>query len=209
MRLRIQDLELPLADFNLSVSLDAEVGVLGIMGESGSGKTSLMEVLAGWRKPAKGFIQLGEMVLEDSKLSLKPEQRRMAYIPQDYALFPHLNVRENLYFGHTPGSGEDLKILELLELERLLQRRISELSGGEKQRVAMARALLSHPQLLLLDEPLANLNQRLKEKVITYLQAVRAEFGVPMIYVSHSRWELDQLTKEVLFMEEGRWVEAT
>ncbi len=209
MSLILENLELPLADFTLRANLGLDAPVTGISGPSGSGKTSLLELIAGLRKPAKGAIRLhGETLTDiDGRRILPPEKRRVGYVPQDLALFPHLNVLANLRYGlRQEADGGSLleKVTGVLELGPLIRRVIANLSGGEKQRVSLGRALLSAPAILLLDEPLANLDERLKEKILPYLQRIRSEFGVPMIYVSHSRDELRALCDEVLVMRVGR-----
>ena len=144
----------------------------------------------------------------DTRLFLPPEKRGVGYVPQDLALFPHLSVRKNLIYGHRPGNaspGISLEhVAEVLEITPLLDRSIGALSGGQKQRVAFARALLSSPRLLLMDEPLASLDQDLKLKIIPYLQRIRDEFKVPMLYVSHSPDEVVALCDQVILMRDGK-----
>jgi molybdate transport system ATP-binding protein len=135
--------------------------------------------------------------------------RQIGYVPQDLALFPHLSVRQNLAYGCPPRGGGSArfgweKVLEVLELDSLIERRIQELSGGEKQRVALGRALLSSPRMLLLDEPLGSLDAKLKRKIIPYLARVREEFGLPMLYVTHDRFETVALADEMILLVEGK-----
>lgn len=207
MSLVLDNVSLPLADFQLEVDVELGATVTGLFGPSGSGKTSLLEVVAGLRRPATGRVKLHGRLLEDAaaRLHVPPEKRQVGYVPQDLALFPHLNARANLHFGHAPDSPISTdKVVEILELTPLLDRRVHHLSGGEKQRVALGRALLASPAILLLDEPLSSLDQRLRQRVLPYLQAVRAEFSIPMIYVSHARDEIAMLCDEVLEIAGGR-----
>ncbi len=207
MSLVIEKLVLPLAEFSLEVDLKLSAPVTGLTGPSGAGKTTLLELIAGLRRPQQGIIRLEGERLTDSALGhfLAAEKRRVGYVPQDLALFPHLDVRANLGYGLRQKDGGLLdKVIEVLELPTLVKRSIAGLSGGEKQRVALGRALLAGPRILLLDEPLSNLDDRLKEKILPYLHRIRCEFAVPMIYVSHSKAELGGLCDEVLVMREGR-----
>ena len=207
MSLVIENLVLELADFTLHVDLKLNAPVTGLTGPSGAGKTSLLELIAGLRRPQQGSITLDGQRLTDvaSRQFLVPEKRRVGYVPQDLALFPHLNVRSNLRFGLRHDDGGLLgKVIEVLELSSLTRRSIMSLSGGEKQRVAIGRALLAGPRILLLDEPLSNLDDRLKGIILPYLHRIRSEFAVPMIYVTHSKAELGELCDEILTMHEGR-----
>lgn len=207
MSLILENLRLPLADFTLEVDVELAAPVTGLFGPSGAGKTSLLEVVAGLRRPTTGRVQLHGRVLDDAttRRHLPPERRQVGYVPQDLALFPHLNARANLEFGHAPGSPiPSLKVVEILELAPLLDRRVHHLSGGEKQRVALGRALLASPAILLMDEPLSSLDQRLRQRVLPYLQAIRREFSIPMIYVSHARDEIEMLCDEVLEIAGGQ-----
>jgi molybdate transport system ATP-binding protein len=170
-----------------------------------------VEVIAGLRKPRSGSIQIDGTVLMDGRVFVPPEQRGVGYVPQDLALFPHLSVRRNVTYGSPRGlkvaaSIQLDQVVEVLEIGALLERSVAELSGGQKQRVAFARALLAQPRLLLLDEPLASLDDELKMKIIPYLKRIREEFGIPMIYVSHAPDEVVALCDEVLVLETGRCV---
>ncbi len=211
MSLVVEKLVLPLAEFTLEIDMKLSAPVTGLTGPSGAGKTTLLELIAGLRRPQQGSIRLDREMLTDAASGdfLAPEKRRVGYVPQDLALFPHLDVRANLCYGLRHKEGGLLeKVIEVLELPALVMRSITGLSGGEKQRVALGRALLAGPQILLLDEPLSNLDDRLKEKILPYLHRIRREFAVPMIYVSHSKAELGGLCDEILVMREGRIVEG-
>ncbi len=209
MRLTLREIRLPLAPFTLEVEATLTADVTALFGPSGSGKTSLLDLIAGLRRADSAFIQLGDRVLTDTRqrIEVPTRERRIGYVPQDDALFPHLSVRENLLYGFRPGDIELEHVVDVLEIGALLNRGISNLSGGEKQRVALARALLSAPQLLLLDEPLSALDQKLKARILPYLQKVRGVFGVPMLYVTHHAGEAVALCDEVVVLERGRVVD--
>jgi molybdate transport system ATP-binding protein len=192
------DLTLPLAHFTLAVQCALEQKVTAVIGPSGSGKTSLIESIAGLRPKAAGRVVIDGVDV----MPLPPERRRIGYVPQDVALFPHLNARRNLTFG---GSERFDEIVSILELAPLLHRAPASLSGGERQRVALGRALMTSPRLLLLDEPLAAVDQPLRERVLVFLQRVR-DLGVPMIYVTHQPAEAAALAAWSVVLEEGRIV---
>ncbi len=211
MKLLLQKISLPLAEFTLELDLQLENQVTAIFGPSGAGKTSLLDLIAGLRRPQSALIQLDDRVLTDtsSRTFLLPRLRGIGYVPQDLALFPHLSVRQNLLYGHRPDADTTRlfnfdHVIEVLEIGSLTQRGVTDLSGGEKQRVALARALLASPRLLLLDEPLASLDQALKSKIIPYLARIRDEFRLPMLYVTHDRAEVSALCDEMLTMKQGR-----
>jgi molybdate transport system ATP-binding protein len=210
MNLRCKNLHHRQGTFHLEMDLEITGQVIGIFGSSGAGKTSLLEIMAGLRRPASGIIAVDDLILMDLAAGrfLAPEQRSIGYIPQDLALFPHLSIRRNLTYGSkTPGSSPSLNlnhVAEVLEIESMLDRAVPDLSGGQKQRVAFARALLSSPRLLLMDEPLASLDHELKLKIIPYLKRIREEFNIPMLYVSHSPDEVVALCDQVIVMRDGK-----
>jgi molybdate transport system ATP-binding protein len=210
MKLRFDEVSLPLSNFDLALNHEFEVKLVAILGPSGAGKTSLLEVLAGLRRPQRGRIVFGEEVLFDAAGHIwRPARhRQIGYVPQDLALFPHLNVRANISYGLRASEPEAKlrSICEVLEIDRLLTRMPANLSGGEKQRVAFARAILAQPRLLLLDEPLSSLDQALKERIFPYLQRMRDELAIPMLYVTHSKEEACALADHVLMMNSGRIV---
>lgn len=213
MSLLLQGVSLPLAEFALELDAEFACQVTGVCGPSGSGKTSLLDLVAGLRRPRHGAIRLGDRVLTDTthRIHVPARLRRIGYVPQDLALFPHLSVEGNLRYGYKPdGDAHALfsfeHVTEVLEIVPLVARGVRDLSGGEKQRVALARALLSSPQLLLLDEPLASLDRKLKERIVPYLQRIRDEFRLPMLYVSHDAEEVAALCEEVWQLERGRIV---
>lgn len=215
MKLTLKNLVLTQGAFRLEIDLEATGQVIGLFGGSGAGKTTLLEVVAGLRRPASGRIAVDDQVLLDTgaAIFLPPEQRGAGYVPQDLALFPHLSVRRNLVYGRKSAEGTSgirlAHVTEVLEIEPLLERSIAQLSGGQKQRVAFARALLASPRLLLMDEPLASLDQELKLKIIPFLKRIRDEFKIPMLYVSHSPDEVIELCDQVMVMRDGRCLQTS
>jgi molybdate transport system ATP-binding protein len=215
MKLILRNIRLPLAHFGLEMDAEITRNVVALFGPSGSGKTSLLDLLAGLRRAPSAFISLDGQVLTDTSagVEIPTRHRRIGYVPQDGALFPHLAVRENLLYGcNGKPPAEDgcsltfEHVTEVLEIRPLLDRGIGRLSGGEKQRIALARALLSSPRLLLLDEPMTGLDFNLKGRVIEYLRRIRDEFKVPMVYVTHHLEEVFALCEELLVIERGHVV---
>ena len=213
MNLLLKKIFLPLAEFPLEMDLEIQNQVTAVFGPSGAGKTSLLDLIAGLRRPKSAFIQLGDRVLTDTsaRTRVPTRHRQIGYVPQDLALFPHLSVQQNLLYGcKRNGSADSLfsfqHVTEVLEIGSLVERRVTNLSGGEKQRIALARTLLASPLILLLDEPLASLDTLLKSKIIPYLARIRDEFRVPMLYVTHDWDEVQALCSEALIMERGKIV---
>lgn len=211
MNLLLKKISLPLAHFTLEVDVEIRSRVTAIFGPSGAGKTSLLDLIAGLRPAQSAFIQLDDRVLTDTAkgLCVPTPRRGIGYVPQDLALFPHLSVRQNLLYGCKPGGTNDSlfsfdHVIEALEIQPLIARGVTELSGGEKQRVALARALLASPRLLLLDEPLASLDAPLKSKIIPYLTRIRDEFRLPMLCVTHDRFEALALADEIVVLLNGQ-----
>ena len=201
MSVVIRDLVLPLAHHGLEVSVEMRARTTALYGPSGSGKTSLLEAIAGLRKPSSGRIELMERTVSDAdRVFVPPRERRVGYVPQDDALFPHLSVRGNIFYGATEDA-DATHVISVLEIAQLLDRGVTRLSGGERKRVALARALLSRPEILLLDEPLAGVDLELRTRVLAYLVRVRDEFPIPMVYVTHQREEVDAICEEVVVLE--------
>lgn len=202
-------IQLQRADFNVDAEFTIPAkGVLGIFGESGSGKTSVLRCVAGLEKNVKGRIEVnGETWLDENK-SLSSQQRNIGYIFQENRLFPHLTVAKNLEYGLRRGSKNSHSIdcehlLELLNIGHLLGRCTYQLSGGEIQRVAIGRALLKNPQMLLLDEPLASLDEKRKQEILPFFDKLHEELKIPMLYVSHSMEEVSRLCDYLMVMEQG------
>jgi molybdate transport system ATP-binding protein len=211
MMLSIEGLRLPLAHFDLEVSAEAAGPVIGIFGPSGAGKTSLLDTIAGLRVPREGRIRVGDVVLDDraSGIHVPPRDRRIGYVPQGNALFPHMTVGQNVRYGAGGGAidnGPIEHVVEVLEIGPLLPRGVTNLSGGEQKRVALARALVTSPRLLLLDEPLAGLDRPLHERIAAFLRRIRDELHVPMLYVTHDPSELLAIADETLVLDRGRIV---
>ena len=181
-------------------------GITAVFGVSGAGKTSLINAISGLTRPEQGRIVLNDRVLYDAekKICLPPEKRRVGYVFQDARLFPHYNVLGNLRYGMAKSmAGQFDKLVALLGIEQLLERLPGGLSGGEKQRVAIGRALLTAPELLLLDEPLASLDIPRKRELLPYLQRLVREINIPVLYVSHSLDEILHLADKVMVLEAG------
>ncbi|MFR9041126.1 ATP-binding cassette domain-containing protein [Bilophila wadsworthia] len=199
--------------FALQVSFVlASRGITVLWGASGSGKTTLLQCLAGLLRPDAGRITCREAVWFDAEqgVCLVPERRRIGYVFQDVRLFPHLSVRSNMLFGRRfrgPSGVSFEDVVALLGLGRLLHRTPSDLSGGEKQRVAVGRALLACPELLLMDEPLTGLDRGKREEIMAYIKAIPERFGVPILYVTHSDAERRFLADRVLNLEDGKLAE--
>ncbi len=197
--------------FRLDARFQSEGGLTALFGPSGSGKTTLVNAIGGLIRPSQGRIVVRDRVLLDTRkgIVVPKHKRRIGYVFQEGRLFPHLNVRQNLLFGRwfTPRKERAAsfdKVVELLGIAHLLARAPSTLSGGEKQRVAIGRALLSDPHLLLMDEPLASLDEERKGEIYPYIERLRDEAGVPIVLVSHSVAEIARLATSIVILSEGR-----
>lgn len=193
--------------FCLDQRFQSDQSVIGLFGASGSGKTTILHSIAGLIRPQSGWIKIQHQTWFDQgqNIYLSTQQRRVGLVFQDAQLFPHKNVKQNLLFGfkHITPQQRQFEvdyIVELLKLEHLLERMPIKLSGGEKQRVALGRALLYSPQLLLLDEPLSALDTAHKAEIIPFFQRVKQEIKIPMLYVSHDHSELDQLSDTIWYL---------
>jgi molybdate transport system ATP-binding protein len=205
------DVSKQLGDFLLEASFKSEGRVTGLFGASGAGKTSLINMIAGLIRPDRGTIAIDHETLDDTtaRIHVPPHRRRIGYVFQDARLFPHLDVRHNLDYGRRMNGlpadpAQRTRIIDLLDIGGLLDRRPGQLSGGERQRVAFGRALLSKPRLLLLDEPLGALDEGRKLEILPYLVRLRDEAGIPMVYVSHDAAELRQLATQIVMLRSGR-----
>ncbi|HJT36482.1 MAG TPA: molybdenum ABC transporter ATP-binding protein [Pirellulales bacterium] len=197
--------------FELDVAFQIAHQVTSLFGPSGSGKTTVLAMIAGALRPQAGRIELGGRMLVDTSqnICLAAEHRRVGLVFQDHLLFPHLNVEQNLRYGQrrrrVGASDIDFgQVVEVLELGDLLERMPRNLSGGQRQRVALGRSLLASPELLLLDEPLAALDAPLKDRILTYLERVVAQWRLPTIYVSHAASEVERLADWVIVLKQGR-----
>jgi molybdate transport system ATP-binding protein len=212
---------------SLSVDIGARVGTLNIEarfdsvagsitalhGRSGAGKTSIVNMIAGLTTPDSGRITLGDRVLFDSqsRTCLAPQDRRVGYVFQEDRLFPHLSVRRNLLYGEARArsTGSPLnfaEVVDMLGIDHLLDRQPHHLSGGEKQRIAIGRALLSGPDILLLDEPLANLDIERRADILPFIERLRDATGIPVLYVSHATEEIIRLADTVVMIADGRTI---
>ena len=205
------EVEKRLGDFTLDAGFSATAsGIIALFGPSGCGKTTLINLIAGLLRPDRGLIKIGEDTLFSStaKIDLPPARRRIGYVFQEGRLFPHYSVRGNLGYGMRKDQGKAAigfdAVVALLGLEPLLARRPGDLSGGEKQRVAIGRALLTQPKLLLMDEPLASLDEPRKEEIMPFIERLRDELHIPVIYVSHDMDEVVRLADTLVLMEAGK-----
>ena len=203
-----------LGSFELDASFTSEGGVTALFGRSGSGKTSMIRIIAGLLRPDEGEVTLDGEVFANSRkrLFLPAHRRRFGYVFQEPRLFPHLSVAQNLQYGKwftkdKSKVAQEGPVVDMLGIRHLLHRRPEKLSGGEKQRIAIGRALLSSPRLLLMDEPLASLDEQRKAEIIPYLERLRDETKIPIIYVSHSIQEVARLADRIIVMKDGK-VEA-
>ncbi len=204
--------DLHYSTFRLTVDLDEPMsGITALFGPSGSGKTTLLRCLAGLERAPNGFMQFGDELWQDEtkNLCFPLYARPIGYVFQEPRLFPHLNVRSNLLYGYNRIPAEARRIaieqvIDILGIGQLLERRIHKLSGGEQQRVAIGRALLTSPKLLLLDEPLASLDMQRKQELLPFIRRLHRELRIPMVYVSHAVTEILQLADRVVLLKEGR-----
>ena len=206
------DLVKQLGDFSVAARFSSGPGITALFGRSGAGKTSIVNMIAGLLRPERGHIRVADRTLfdADAGIDLPTRRRRVGCVFQDGLLFPHLSVRGNLDYGPrisrraTAAISFD-QVVSLLGIDHLLTRRPATLSGGEKQRVAIGRALLAGPSLLLLDEPLASLDAARKAEILPYIERLRDEMKLPIIYVSHSLDEITRLADTVVIMAAARW----
>ena len=205
------DIEEQLGAFRLAVRFAADAPIVGLFGRSGAGKSSVVNAIAGIAKPMRGAIRINGHVLFDSEqgVDLPPEKRRVGYVFQDPLLFPHLDVGANLFYGQRRRQPSERfiepdRVIDLLGLRDFLQRKPRTLSGGEKQRVAIGRALLAQPRVLLMDEPLAALDVPRKVEILDYIERLRDELAIPIVYVSHAVAEITRLADTVVVLSDGK-----
>ena len=198
--------------FRLTARFSSAPGLTALFGHSGSGKSTLVDIIGGLIRPTRGRVAIDGQVLVDTErgVFVPKHRRRIGYVFQDSRLFPHLSVRNNLLYGRWfarnggGASGDLTSVVELLGIGALLDRRPGSLSGGERQRVAIGRALLAHPRLLLMDEPLASLDEARRVEILPYVERLRDEAGVPIVYVSHSVAEVARLATTVVILTDGK-----
>jgi molybdate transport system ATP-binding protein len=205
------DVEKTLGDFFIAARFEAAGSITALFGPSGAGKTTLVNTIAGLVTPDRGRILLDDTVLFDAvaKIDVPVHQRRIGYVFQEGRLFPHMTVARNLDYGRRMNAlaadpAETDRVIDMLDIRPLLQRRPGKLSGGERQRIAIGRALLMRPRLLLLDEPLASLDARRKAEILPYLERLRDEAQVPMVYVSHNAAEVRRIASSVVWLDGGQ-----
>ena len=195
---------LPLAHFDLDLTFETQERSAGIFGPSGAGKTTILELIAGIRRPQSGTIAIDGVDVT----RVRARDRRIGYVPQGESLFPHMSVERNIRYGLRDDS-QLAHVVDVLEIAPLLGRGVTSLSGGEAKRVALARALVTAPRLLLLDEPLSGLDRPLHARVLEYLVRVRDEFRVPLLYVTHDPVELRTIVRETVVIERGRVIRTS
>ena len=202
------DIQHSFGGFEIDAKFEVSDGIAVLFGRSGSGKSTIVKSVAGLLKPDAGRVTTRGITVFDSTrgINLPPHVRRVGYIFQEDRLFPHMTVAQNLAFGHWFAPKDDIgpdrnEIIAMLGLEKLLERKPARLSGGEKQRVAIGRALLSNPQLVLADEPLAALDDARKEEILPYFERLRDQVNVPVLYVSHAASEVSRLATTVIALE--------
>lgn len=205
------DVKHRLENFSLDARFSVDRGTVALFGPSGAGKTTLINAVAGLLRPDRGRVVIDGTTLLDTKggIDIPPHRRRIGYIFQDGRLFPHLTVRQNLSYAswfatRAIAAGSTERIVDMLGIGHILDRYPLGLSGGEKQRVAIGRALLAEPRLVLMDEPLSSLDEQRKQEILPYIEKLRDETGVPILLVSHSVSEVARLATSVVLLSEGR-----
>jgi molybdate transport system ATP-binding protein len=207
----VVEIQKKLGEFSLDALFTSQSGATVLFGPSGAGKTSIVNMIAGLLTPDRGRIVLDDEVLFDhgTRIDMPAWRRRIGYVFQEGRLFPHLSVNHNLDYGrwvggHKADPAAFTHVVDLLDIGHLLDRRPGKLSGGERQRVAVGRALLMRPRLLLLDEPLASLDESRKQDILPYFERLRDEARVPMIYVSHDAAEVKRIATRVVRLDGGK-----
>lgn len=183
-------------------------GICAVVGESGSGKTTLFRLIAGLERPNEGRVSIKGEVVSDDSMVLPPQERNVGYVFQDFALFPHLTVSQNISFGLKSYKKETVnKMLSLIKMEEYAQAYPSQLSGGQEQRVALARTLAVQPELLLLDEPFSNLDVGLKSSLRQEIRGIVKEMGTTMMFVTHDLFDALDIAEEIIFLKDGHMLQ--
>ncbi len=200
---------LKLKNFTLNITLKSKkLNIITILGESGSGKTTLLKCIAGLTTPQKSFLKINNKILQDSKryIFIKTNKRKIGYITQTPILFPHLSVYENIMCGSKKNKiyVNSNTIINLLNLKKLFKRKITDLSGGEKQRILISQVLITQPEIIILDEPLSSQDIITKKKIIKYIKNINEKFNIPIIWVSHNIEELTMLSNEIIYIKNGK-----
>ncbi|MDW3652629.1 MAG: molybdenum ABC transporter ATP-binding protein [Bacteroidia bacterium] len=203
------DILLPRNHFDLKIQEKFSAGITGVFGPSGAGKTSMLHAIAGLAKPKEGFIKIGDKPLFDreAKLHVPIEKRNIGYVFQEGRLFPHMKVEKNLRYGQKKKGNNQVsfdEVVELLQLGHLLDRKISQISGGESQRTALGRSLLSSPDLLLLDEPFSAVDMVLRKQILPFIIRIQQKFKIPILVVSHDLPDLLKLSDRLCLIREGK-----
>lgn len=208
-------LDLEIDKFHLQADFQARAEVIVLFGPSGSGKSTLLRTIAGLVTPKKGVIRLGDSILYDAEqgVNLSPNSRRVGYVPQNYALFPHLTVMDNIAFGLHKLTESDRnkrvdELLKLMQIRELANRKPAQLSGGQQQRVALARALAPEPAILLMDEPLAALDENLRQVLRAELRSIPEQFNIPLLLVTHHPGEAYSLAGQLVILHQGYMLQA-
>lgn len=199
------NIEKKLNHFVLNAEFIVENQILCIMGESGSGKTSILNSIAGLLTPDKGEIILDDNILFSDKINLKPQERNIGYVFQNYALFPNMSVKDNIFFMN-PDNNYTNSLIDKLGIEYLLGNFSNTLSGGEKQKVSIVRALANKPRLLLMDEPFSSIDEKFKNKFYEELIEIKKSLDIPIIMVTHNRHEAEILSDRLIFIDKGKIV---
>lgn len=199
------NIEKKLNHFVLNAEFIVENQILCVMGESGSGKTSILNSIAGLLTPDKGEIILDDNILFSDKINLKPQERNIGYVFQDYALFPNMSVKDNIFFMN-PDKNYTNSLIEKLGIEYILLNFPNTLSGGEKQKVSIVRALANKPRLLLMDEPFSSIDEKFKNKFYEELIEIKKSLDIPIIMVTHNRYEAEILSDRLIFIDKGKIV---